>query len=185
MENEGQSSHIGDIDGQEGNSEKEAHQTQHSQQPEYKNQTEEKLSLEDLKTSPGFEEFEAAVALKDLDEETALLLKGSVRENEEKTSYIDDIDGHESNLEKEAHQTQHSQQPEYKNQSKKKMSLEDLKRTSPPGFEEFETAVALKELDEEIALLLWEDIFKPLSSHFKSLQEEKSLQYTSIYSHCK
>ncbi len=111
--------------------------------------------------------------------------KGSVRENEEKTSYIDDIDGHESNLEKEAHQTQHSQQPEYKNQSKKKMSLEDLKRTSPPGFEEFETAVALKELDEEIALLLWEDIFKPLSSHFKSLQEEKSLQYTSIYSHCK
>ncbi len=105
--------------------------------------------------------------------------------SDKKTSYIDDIDGHGSNLEKESHQTQHSQQPECKNRPKKKFSLDDLKRTSPPGFEEFETAVALKELDEEIALLLWEDIFKPLSSHFESLQEEKSLQYTSIYSHCK
>ncbi len=111
--------------------------------------------------------------------------KGIVIEKVGKRSHIGDTNEQEGNSEKEAHQTQHSQQPENKNQPKKRMSLEDLKRTSPPGFEEFETAVALKELDEEIALLLWEDIFKPLSSHFKSLQEEKSLQYTSIYSHCK
>ncbi len=82
--------------------------------------------------------------------------KGGVRVNEEQSSHIGDIDGHEGNSKKEAHQTQHSQQPENKNQPKKKLRLEDLKRTSPPGFEEFEAAVALKELDEETALLLWE-----------------------------
>lgn len=57
-------------------------------------------------------------------------------------------------------------------QPKKKLCLEELKKTSPPGFQEFEAAFASQELDEEIALLLWEDIFKPLSSHFESLRDD-------------
>ena len=59
-------------------------------------------------------------------------------------------------------------------QPKKKLSLAELKKISPPGFQEFEAAIAWQELDEETALLLWEDIFKPLSSHFESLQDDSA-----------
>ena len=96
--------------------------------------------------------------------------EGSVIANDRKKSQIA-IDGREGNLGKEVQQAQHSQQPENSNQAKKKLSLEDLKRISPPGYKEFEAAVTLKDLDEEIALKLWEDIFKPLSSHFEALQD--------------
>ena len=64
-----------------------------------------------------------------------------------------------------------SLQPRLQIQPKKKLSLAELKKISPPGFQDFEAAIAWQELDEEIALLLWEDIFKPLSSHFESLQD--------------
>lgn len=90
--------------------------------------------------------------------------------NEETTSKITDIDGNEAKSRMTAKKSQHSLKPRCENPAKQKLSLEDLKRTSPPGFEEFEAAVAWKELDEETALMLWEDIFKPISSHFKSLQ---------------
>ena len=62
------------------------------------------------------------------------------------------------------------------NQFQKKLSLEELKKMSPPGYQEFEAAVALNELNEDIALLLWEDIFKPLSSHFESLKGDSEAE---------
>lgn len=67
-----------------------------------------------------------------------------------------------------------SLQPRLQIQPKKKLSLAELKKTSPPGFPEFEAALASKELNEEIALSLWEDIFKPLSSHFESLKDDST-----------
>ena len=67
-----------------------------------------------------------------------------------------------------------SLQPRLQIQPKKKLSLAELKKISPPGFQEFEAAIAWQELDEETALLLWEDIFKPLSSHFESLQDDSA-----------
>ena len=42
------------------------------------------------------------------------------------------------------------------------LTLEDLKRRRPLGFQKFEASLASLDLDEEIALELWEDIFKPL-----------------------
>ena len=45
---------------------------------------------------------------------------------------------------------------------KKKLTLEELKKLSPPGYKEFEAAVGSRDLDEETALQLWEDIFKSL-----------------------
>ena len=47
-------------------------------------------------------------------------------------------------------------------EKKKKLTLEELKKLSPPGYKEFEAAVGSKDLDEQTALQLWEDIFKPL-----------------------
>lgn len=47
---------------------------------------------------------------------------------------------------------------------KKRKSLSELKMESPPGFKYFEFKVDLQALDEETALELWEDIFKPLCS---------------------
>ena len=73
---------------------------------------------------------------------------------------------------RKAQKSPQSLQPRPQIQPKEKLSLEELKKTSPPAFQEFEAALASQELDEEIALLLWEDIFKPLSSHFESLQDD-------------
>ena len=50
------------------------------------------------------------------------------------------------------------------NQGKKKLTLEELKKLSPPGYKEFEAAVASKDLDEQTALQLWEDVFEPLDN---------------------
>ena len=47
-------------------------------------------------------------------------------------------------------------------QGEKKLTLEELKKLSPPGYKEFEAAVGSRDLDEETALQLWEDIFKSL-----------------------
>ena len=46
--------------------------------------------------------------------------------------------------------------------TKWKKSLHELQMESPPGFKEFDAKVDWRTLDEEIALQLWEDIFKPL-----------------------
>ena len=48
------------------------------------------------------------------------------------------------------------------NQGEKKLTLEELKKLSPPGYKEFEAAVGSRDLDEETALQLWKDIFKSL-----------------------
>ena len=47
-------------------------------------------------------------------------------------------------------------------QGEKKLTLEELMKLSPPGYKEFEAAVGSKDLNEETALQLWEDIFKSL-----------------------
>lgn len=44
----------------------------------------------------------------------------------------------------------------------KRKSLKELQLESPPGFKKFEIEVNLETIDEEIALQLWEDVFKPL-----------------------
>ena len=46
----------------------------------------------------------------------------------------------------------------------KKLSLKDLQIKRPPGYKRFQAAVDWSNLDEETALQLWLDIFKPLSS---------------------
>lgn len=45
---------------------------------------------------------------------------------------------------------------------KKKKSLKELHIESPPGFKKFESEVPWETIDEDIALQLWEDVFKPL-----------------------
>ena len=42
------------------------------------------------------------------------------------------------------------------------LTLKDLKKARPPGFRKFETSLGSVKLDDELALQLWEDIFKPL-----------------------
>ena len=86
--------------------------------------------------------------------------------DDETRSQTTEIDGYEGNR----WTKERSLQPRCESQAKKKLSLEELKTARPPGYAEFEAAVKLEELEEEIALLLWEDIFKPLSSHFESLR---------------
>ena len=54
------------------------------------------------------------------------------------------------------------------NQGEKKLTLEELKKLSPLGYKEFEAAVGSRDLDEETALQLWEDIFKSLDIFEKS-----------------
>ena len=44
----------------------------------------------------------------------------------------------------------------------KRKTLKELQLESPPGFKKFEIEVNLETIDEEIALQLWEDVFKPL-----------------------
>ena len=46
---------------------------------------------------------------------------------------------------------------------RKKLTLKELKMKSPPGYKKFEAALGSQDLDEELALRLWEDIFKPLN----------------------
>ena len=48
--------------------------------------------------------------------------------------------------------------------TKKRLSLKELQMQSPPGFKEFDAKVEWRAMDEEVALKLWEDIFKPLCS---------------------
>ena len=94
---------------------------------------------------------------------------------EEKITQIADTNGQEGMTSwTKAQSSPQTFQPSPKIQSKKKLSLEELKKTSPPGFQGFEAAFASKKLDEETALLLWEDIFKPLSSHFESLRDDSA-----------
>ena len=44
----------------------------------------------------------------------------------------------------------------------KKKSLHELHMAPPPGFRKFESEVDWRTIDEDIALQLWEDVFKPL-----------------------
>ena len=47
---------------------------------------------------------------------------------------------------------------------RKKLTLKQLQEKRPPGYKQFEASLGLQELDDELALKLWEDFFKPLSS---------------------
>ena len=50
-----------------------------------------------------------------------------------------------------------------------KTTLRELQRDPPPGFRRFESEVAWQTIDEEIALQIWEDVFKPLYTfHIKN-----------------
>ena len=44
----------------------------------------------------------------------------------------------------------------------KKKTLRELQKECPPGFAKFELEVQWQTMDEDIALQLWEDVFKPL-----------------------
>lgn len=44
----------------------------------------------------------------------------------------------------------------------RRKTLKELQQESPPGFKKFELEVKWRTIDEEIALQLWEDVFKPL-----------------------
>ncbi|KAL9964466.1 hypothetical protein ACROYT_G028112 [Oculina patagonica] len=44
----------------------------------------------------------------------------------------------------------------------KRKTLKELQKECPPGFRKFELEVGLESIDEDIALQLWEDVFKPL-----------------------
>ncbi len=44
----------------------------------------------------------------------------------------------------------------------KRKTLKELQKECPPGFRKFELEVGLESIDEEIALQMWEDVFKPL-----------------------
>ena len=85
-----------------------------------------------------------------------------VRKN--KSAMADTADEHEeiaSNQETHSKQTVEQGDRQW---GRQKVTLEELKSTSPPGYKRFEAAIGSQDLDEETALLLWEDIFKPLCS---------------------
>ena len=44
----------------------------------------------------------------------------------------------------------------------KKKTMRELQKECPPGFAKFELEVQWQTMDEDIALQLWEDVFKPL-----------------------
>lgn len=45
---------------------------------------------------------------------------------------------------------------------KRRKSLKELQIESPLGFQKFESEVPWQTIDEDIAMQLWEDVFKPL-----------------------
>jgi len=49
----------------------------------------------------------------------------------------------------------------------KKNTLQELHMEPPPGFRKFESEVDWQNMDEDIALQLWEDVFKPLYTFYK------------------
>ena len=51
--------------------------------------------------------------------------------------------------------------------AERKETLKELRKRRPSGFKEFEIALGSQDLEEEVALQLWEDIFKPLRSSFQ------------------
>lgn len=51
--------------------------------------------------------------------------------------------------------------------AERKETLMKLRKRRPSGFKEFEIALGSQDLEEEVALQLWEDIFKPLRSSFQ------------------
>ena len=89
-----------------------------------------------------------------------------VKEENTSAAVKEIADEHEENSSTEAskHGSQHSAHPGYHHHSKgrQKLTLEELKKKSRPGYKEFEAALGskLKDLDEKTALQLWEDIFK-------------------------
>ena len=78
---------------------------------------------------------------------------------DERKSYIAAKDGYQ---EGDLEQKTNKKHPGGGNQAKHKVTLDDLRSTRPPGFQKFEDALGSQDLDEEVALQLWEDIFKPL-----------------------
>ena len=44
----------------------------------------------------------------------------------------------------------------------KRKILQELQKEGPPGFRKFELEVKWQTIDEDIALQLWEDVYKPL-----------------------
>ena len=49
----------------------------------------------------------------------------------------------------------------------KKKSLQELHMKPPPGFRKFESEVDWQNMDEHIAVQLWEDVFKPLYTFYE------------------
>ena len=49
----------------------------------------------------------------------------------------------------------------------KKKSLQELHMKPPPAFRKFESEVDWQNMDQDIALQLWEDVFKPLYTFYE------------------
>ena len=56
---------------------------------------------------------------------------------------------------------QHSVPLGCEGKDKHKLTLEELKKKFPPEYKKFEAVLRSQALDEETALQLWEDVFKP------------------------
>ena len=48
----------------------------------------------------------------------------------------------------------------------KRKILQELQKEGPPGFRKFELEVKWQTIDEDIALQLWEDVYKPLYTFY-------------------
>ena len=49
----------------------------------------------------------------------------------------------------------------------KRKTLQELHMDPPPAFRKFESEVDWQNMDQDIALQLWEDVFKPLYTFFE------------------
>ena len=58
-------------------------------------------------------------------------------------------------------------EPGKEDQPKKKKTLQELHMDPPSGFRKFESEVDWQNMDEDIALQLWEDVFKPLYTFYE------------------
>lgn len=48
----------------------------------------------------------------------------------------------------------------------KRKTLQELQKEGPPGFRKFELEIKWQTIDEDIALQLWEEVYKPLYTFF-------------------
>ena len=50
---------------------------------------------------------------------------------------------------------------------KKRLTLQELHKNPPLGFRKFESEMDWQTMDEEIALQLWEEVYKPIYTFYR------------------